>query len=316
MAKWALILVVAASVLWGGWWVVGARATEAAALEAIAEAEARGWDVARDDLSVRGFPNRFDLTLTEPRITAPAGWTLSAPILGAFALAYRPNHVIAVGPDRMDLATATFGDVAITSDDLRASLIVSASTDPLLDRATIVTDGLSFAAEAGAVTLARGQIATRRANGPTVHDVAIDLSDLSIPGLRDVVQTVDADATVTFDRPLGAGDPPRLDTLDLRATTFSWGEVGGTLSGRMSVTSDGTPRGDFTLRLIGWERLLDLAVQAGLIPAGRAPLVAAGLRGLGGEDGAATVPIVLADGRLQLLGFPIASLPRLPVPGG
>ncbi|MEM7488972.1 MAG: DUF2125 domain-containing protein [Pseudomonadota bacterium] len=315
MARWTLIAVVAAALLWSGWWFVGARATETAVTEGLAQAEAQGWRVERADLSVAGFPNRFDVTLTEPRITAPAGWALAAPILRAFALSYRPNHVIAVAPPEMVLTDPTLGDVDITSDDLRASLIVSASTQPVLDRATLVAEDLGLAGAGWTARLDRGQVATRQAAGPTVHDIAVDLVTLALPAAAGTVERVDLDATVTLDRAVGAGAAPRLDRLELRSGEMVWGDVSARMSGEMSVMSDGTPRGAFSLRLTGWERLLDLAVAGGLLPEGQAPLITAGLRGLSDGSGEATVPVEMADGQLLLLGFPIAPLPRLPVPG-
>lgn len=311
MARWALILVVAAAALWSGWWIVGARSTEATAIRGIDAAEIQGWQIARDDLSVRGFPNRFDLTLDAPRITTPDGWTLAAPILRAFALSYRPNHLIAVAPPQMTLSHPTTGDIAITSDDLRASLVVTPSATPALDRATLVIEALRV----GDLSLATGQIATRQAGGVTIHDLAIDLSDLVAPGLEGAVDTVDLDATLTFDRAVRAGAPARLDRLELRGADLVWQEARATLSGEMSVMSDGTPRGSFALRLTAWEPLLEQAIATGLVPAGQAPLIAAGLRGLTDDAGQATVPVTLEDGLLLVLGLPVATLPRLPVPG-
>ncbi|MEM8824265.1 MAG: DUF2125 domain-containing protein [Pseudomonadota bacterium] len=315
MSKWALILVVIASALWSGWWFVGARSTEAAVTQGLAEMEIQGWRIERENLSVAGFPNRFDVTLTEPRISAPDGWTLAAPILRAFALSYRPNHIIAVAPPQMTVTHPLAGAIDIANADLRASVIVTPSTRPVLDRATIAADTLQIAGAEGAITLAGGQIATRQAAGPTVHDLAINFTDMTAPGFDGLIETLDVDATITLDRAIGSGDPARLDSLNLRSASIAWGDVRATLSGDMSVMFDGTPRGVFALRLTGWEPFLDRAVAAGVIPEGQAPLVAAGLRGLVDETGEATVPVALEDGFLLVLGFPVTTVPRLPVPG-
>jgi hypothetical protein len=315
MAKWTLIAVLVAAALWSGWWVVGARMTEAAALDTVAEAEARGWDVAFDDLSVGGFPNRFDVTMTEARLTAPAGWTLSAPILRAFALAYRPTHVIAVAPPRMTLSGGAMGEVAILSDDLRASVVATVATAPLLDRATATVEGLRLEGQGWTASLASGQVATRQADGPSVHDLAIRLSDLTIG--EETIGAAEVDATVALDRALalGDGDPARLDALDLRRATLDWGGAGLDLAGDVRVGPDGLPRGDLRLVVTGWEAALDRAVEAGAMVDGRARLIAAGLAGLGDGEGRAVIPVVLADGVARVMGFPLAPLPRLPVPG-
>ncbi|MEM7644283.1 MAG: DUF2125 domain-containing protein [Pseudomonadota bacterium] len=315
MAKWTLILVVVASALWSGWWILGARGIDAAVEEGLTQIERQGWRIEREDVSVAGFPNRFDVTLTEPRITAPTGWQLAAPILRAFALSYRPNHIIAVAPSEMVVSHPLAGEIDVTSADLRASVIVTASANPVLDRATLAAEAVRVTGQGGAVTLAQGQIATRQAAGPTVHDLAVNLIDITAPGLDGPIETFDMDATVTLDRALGARQPARLDRLDLRSADIAWGDVRASLSGEMSVMSDGTPRGTFALRLTGWEPFLNRAVDVGLIPEGQAPLVAAGLRGLTDDDGQATVPVALEDGFLLVLGFPVTQVPRLPVPG-
>ena len=73
-------LVVVLAVAWCGYWFVGARFVQHGARTALAEARAQGYRAEATDLSVRGFPNRFDLTVTAPDFGDPAtgfGWSNS-----------------------------------------------------------------------------------------------------------------------------------------------------------------------------------------------------------------------------------------------
>lgn len=314
MAKILTILVVVAGVAWSVWWVVGSIAFERGARAAILSGEARGWDIAYDDLSVSGFPNRFDLTVDQPRVATPdgdVGW--SAPFLQVFALSYRPNHLIAVAPNAMTVQTPG-GEVAVTSSDLRASAMVTASTTPDLVRATVVADALDLTGPDWTASLAAGQVALREADGPLVQDLAIDLTDLRLPGV-DPVESLSVIAEVTLDRPLASRDRARLDTLRLQSARALWSGAVIELNGDVTVGPDGAPRGDLTLRLTGWDLLLERARAARAIPEGLVPLLTSGLTSLSDAEGVASVPVSLSDGRLQVLGFPLAPLPRLPVPG-
>ena len=65
------VLVVAVMVLWGGYWFVGARALDAAVTQWADGLPAQGTEASYTDISVQGFPNRFDLTIADPVIGDP-----------------------------------------------------------------------------------------------------------------------------------------------------------------------------------------------------------------------------------------------------
>ncbi|WP_298436299.1 DUF2125 domain-containing protein [uncultured Jannaschia sp.] len=323
MAKWLTILAIAAALLWSGWWIVGSQAVSRGAEAGIAAARDAGWRVEYEDLSVSGFPNRFDTTVDAPDILAPSGWGVTAPFLQVFALSYRPNEVIAVAPGQLTVATPA-GPVEVTSDDLRASATVTPSTTPELERATVVAEGVTVTARAGGLALARGQLASRAVGSPLRHDVALSLSDLAPDRfalslvdpegrLPAAIESVELDGTVELDRPLAAGAEPRLRALDLRRGDLRWGEVALDFAGRLDVDGGGLPSGVLTLEAEGWDVLLDLAVGAGLLPSDRLPLVAAVLGGMA-EDGRIAVELTLREGAAFLGPIPLGPLPRLPAP--
>lgn len=313
MMRLLLILVTLGALGWGGWWVIGSRAVERGALVAVEDARARGWRVDYGDLSVMGFPSRFDTRVTDLDVATPDGlWGLSAPILQAFALSYRPADVIVVAPPAFALATPG-GPVDIVNADLRGS----AHTAPPEDvRATIVGEGLAARADDWSATLATMQLALRAAAAPDSYDIAIGAGDFAVATdlldarLPRVVDRLDIDATATLDAPAELGG--RLEALALRRAELAVGNTSVTLAGDVEIGADGLPTGTLTLTLAGWRDLLPALGTLGL-PTGQTMLLTAGLAGLE-RDGRVEIPLTLRGGTLSFGAIPLAPLPRLPAP--
>ena len=93
-------IVAVLTALWGGYWFVGSSALESATLRGVDDLRAQGNTLDYSDLSLQGFPNRFDMTVTDPVfVSAQNGFGWKAPFVQSFALSYRPNEVIVVFPD-------------------------------------------------------------------------------------------------------------------------------------------------------------------------------------------------------------------------
>lgn len=324
--RWLTIGVAVLAALWSAWWFAGSTAFERGAVAAIEAARARGWQIGYDDLSVAGFPNRFDTTIDAPRVTSPDGsFGWSAPFVQVFALSWRPNHLIAVAPNEMTFDLAP-GTLAVTSTDLRASAALSLSTQPELLRATVAGTGLATAGLGLDATLETGQLAMRQAGGEGEYDVALALAALR-PGealraaidpfatLPPVVGALDVDIHATLDGPLGAGAAPRLLALDLRGARLAWGDLRAEATGRVTFDPAGVPEGVVSLDVAGWQAALRLAASAGALPPERLPLVTAGLAGMAAEDGRVTLDLTLEGGEMRLGPIPLGPAPRLPVPG-
>jgi len=100
------ILVIAAACLYSIYWFVGASRIEVGAKAALAQMQADGWEASHTDLATRGYPSRFDTTITELGLQPPDGsWRYTTPFAQAFALSYRPTHVIAAFADTHELMT-------------------------------------------------------------------------------------------------------------------------------------------------------------------------------------------------------------------
>lgn len=320
MAKWLTIVTVVIAVIWGGWWVFGAQAVERGLLAGVQAARQDGWRIDYDDLSVSGFPNRFDTTVTEPSVVSPDGtFGASAPFFQVFALAYRPNHVIAVAPPQMTVEVP--GDVIdVTSSDLRASVVVSASRQPVLDRSILTGEALRIAVADLWAEVAQAQVSTRQAGSERVHDVAVSLDTINLsPSLRATlgpargvpaqIDSLTLMATLSLSDAPGVGRTPVVEAVSLSRAALTWGETRATLTGDVDIGPGRRASGSLTLGLQGWEPLLAAAQAEGLLTAGQATILGAGIASLTDAEGVAQVPVTLSDGRVSVLGLTLRVLP-------
>lgn len=273
-----LSVAVVATLAWGAYWFVGARALDRAVTQVLA---ANG-QLAAQGHQVRGFPNRFDLTLDAPRIAVP-GLAWQAPFVQFFALTYRPHHLVAVFPHDQRIDMGSFG-ATLHSTDMRASVVMDPSLSLSLQRAALVAESPELVhgqqtQRADALRLAS------RALAPERHELAIEIErafpDAGMMNMLDPqalwprrFDILRLEGEVTLDRPLdrhvmqGAGPVPIahaltggriawLDdaeqTIDIRA------------QGRLEPDAAGRLSGDLTLDVTRWQTLLRRARDAGWI---------------------------------------------------
>ncbi len=321
--RWLTIGVAVLALGWSAYWFVGRAAFERGVVAGIEAARAAGWDVAYDDLSVTGFPNRFDATLDAPRVVAPGGaFGWSAPFVQAFALSYRPNRLIVVAADAMVL-DLPLGRVDVTTEDLRASVALSASTRPEFERATAVAARMALAGAGIDATVEGAQLAMRRTEGEAEYDVALSVAGLRLGdalraavdpsgALPAAIRSLDANVHATLDRPLGVEGEPRLVAMRIEDARLVWGDLRLDLGGAVAFGADGAPDGTLTLDAAGWEAALRIAAALGAVPEAQMPLLTAGLAGMAGEDGTIALDLTFADGAMRLGAIPLGPAPRLP----
>lgn len=323
-------LVLVAAVLYGGYWFVGSRATLAGAEQALAQMKAEGRaDYA--DVSIRGFPSRFDLTIDKPQLISADGrldWT--APFAQVFALSYRPNHVIAVLPNSQTLTVA--GEpLSVTSTDLRGSAVFGASTALPLDHAQTVGKDLAITDALGdGLGMAELRVAVRTADAAlNRYDIATEVSGMTplgaaaplwaaVAGDPAAKGWIKAETTATFDRRLDRQATTgglRITGLKVAAIRASYGQLNIDGSGDLAVAAEGLPEGRLDLAVKGWEGLPVALVQAGVIKPEVAPTVAKVLLALsvasGGQDGTLRLPLTFAAGQMALGPVPLGPVPRL-----
>lgn len=321
------------AIVWGGYWFVGARAVESNTKAWFAARNGGAITASHAGIDVGGFPNRFDLKVSAPLVydsTSRSGW--QAPEFKVYALSYRPNHLIAVWPDTQRLQLN--GEMLdMSSDDLRASLVLRGGTALDIDRITLVGNAMELRSDRGWQAAAQTlRLASRKVGDESaLHEIALELLDLSpdpawragvdprglqparIDGLR-------LDMRVAFDAPLNrhgaaGGTPPRPTAVDLRDLRLVWGELMLRGEGRLEFDGHGIPEGKITLEAENWRAMLDLAVAAEFVHPEAAETWSRGLQVLedhGGREGVLEVPLHFSNGQMRLGALPLGPAPRLP----
>jgi hypothetical protein len=324
---WAIGLL---ALLYGGYWFVGARAVERGALAAIDALGEQGKRLDHQGLRVAGFPNRFDVTLTEPQFTdAVSGLGWRAPFAQVFSLSYKPWHLIAALPHDQTLILPG-GEVAIGSDRFEGSLVMEPGTALTLDRLAVIIEALRLTApDATTLTAEKVQLATRQAVARAhAHDLAFEATglaladaqgrELALTGLPATVDRLSLTTEIALDAPIDrhAGQTrPRIVALDIKEALLVWGDLRAHARGQLTPDINGLAAGELTLRVEGWERLPEALAAAGVIT----PDAVAGVRAMlasmaapsGVPDAALELPLSLRNGFVSFGFLPLGPAPRL-----
>lgn len=325
--RWLLWAVLIAAVGWSGLWFAGARTLDRTLADRLAQVAP---DISAQDHSVAGFPNRFDVTLTEPRLSDPiSGVVWSAPFVQVFALSYRPWHLILALPPEQHL-TWPEGGLTLVADKLQSSLVLRPTQLLPLDRLTVVGEGLELRPLSGVgAKVATVHFATRP--DPTrqnAHEIGVEVTGIApdavalatlAPGtdLPPVTEALRVDAFASFSAPLDrlAGQSrPGLTRLDLSRLSFRWGDI--VLEGEGSLAPDtaGFAEGRIALRLDHWQKAIDAAVALGALRPEIAPTWSEFARRLAEAEGnpdRLDLQLIFARGRMSLGPIPLGPAPLL-----
>ena len=323
-----VVIFLVGALLWMVWWAFGQLGHEKALSAWVDERRGAGWAADYATLDTRGFPNRFDTTITEVALADPAsGVAWSAPFLQFLSLAYKPHQVIAVLPEKHKFSTP-YQTVTISHDEARASLFLEASTLLGLDRARLVTSGLEMTSTTGArLMLDEGRFAAETLPASThAYRVGAELTGLTPteearrtldPGgvLPDQVESLRADADLTFtapwDRRAIEVARPQLTKVDLKDLSARWGNVTFRAVGEVTVDADGIPEGQLTIRAQEWRRILDMAEAMDALPPGTRGTLETALGLLAGQGDVLDVPLTFDNGWVNLGIIPLGEAPRL-----
>lgn len=324
-----LIAILVVAGLWAGYWVVGSRAMESN-VERWFAAPHGGLVATRGDVSVSGFPNRFDLTVTDPSLADPErGWGWRAPFAQVFVMTWKPWHLIAALPQEQRIDTPQ-GPVTLRSSQLEGSLVVIPGTALALDRTVLSGEGLSLAGEAGwEVSAAKATFATRlMPDDAMAHEVGFDATTVtpdarfrmalsSRSDLPEQIERLHLDAVATLTAPLdrfSAQNTPRLAQVRVRQGLLRWGDMVISATGTVQPDANGQAEGRIDLRVENWRQLVPVLVASGVITAEVSPTVIRAMELLSqqGDDPAVlTVPLAFQSGRMSLGPLPLGPAPRL-----
>ncbi|WP_371226041.1 DUF2125 domain-containing protein [Roseovarius sp. 2305UL8-3] len=318
---------------WSGYWFLGSTGVKSGFEIWFDERRADGWVAEYSDLSVAGYPNRIDTSFTDLALADPAtGLAWEAPFFQILALSYRPNHVIAVWPNAQRIASP-YEKLDVNSSDMRASLVLEASTLLTLARTTLTAEDLvitpvgeSEATRIAALTLAAERVPV---DGDASYRLGLSADGFAPslpwrahldPGgtLPETLDALTADITVTFDKPWDrlaieqARPQPRQ--IKVKLAEARWGQLELQVAGDLNVDANGMPDGSLTIKARNWRDILALAVKAGALPEGLAGTLEDGLgliAGLAGNPKTLDIPLDFRNGRVLLGPVPIGPAPVL-----
>lgn len=328
-----LVVIIVAAVAWSAYWFIGAQGHKAAMTKWLDDRRAEGWQVDYSDHQLRGFPNRFDTTLTDLALTDPeTGISWQAPFFQILSLSYKPNHLIAVWPDTQVFATP-FEKFTLNTNTMRASLIVKPSTSLALDSTQVEMASASITSSdgwtAGFDTL---NAAIRNTPGTaSTYDAAITIDNLT-PGERvrglidaggtlpDMVETLRLDLQAALAAPLDRRAletrRPDITNLDIRDLRGTWGELELRAKGDMEV-DNAKPDGQLAVTARNWRDMLTLAVRSGALPERAASALEIGLgfmANASGNSNSLDATVNFKGGAAFVGPLPIGPAPRIELP--
>lgn len=326
-----ILALLIASTGWAGYWVVGSGAQQSAIQTWLDDRDDDGWVANYKEVSVSGFPNRFDSTVTDLQLADPAyGWSWSAPHFNIMQLSYQPNHFIAVWPKSQTLSSPD-GTTTITAEDMRASLVIEPDTQMALDRATITLKDLQLSGNKGwSSTVGEAVLATRQSEAEDhAHDIALTATNVAPSvafksridpqsSLPRQFETLDIQTTAAFDRPwdLNAveGEKPVWHRLDVDKFVATWGDLDLRAYGSLELDRQGYPTGALDVTAKNWQQILDLLVAGEAITPDVGDMLETGLGLLtmfSGDKDTLEVPLRFSDRIMSLGPVPIGEAPRL-----
>ena len=316
--KKLIVVVVVVAALWGGYWVVGSRALMRGVQDWVQMQTEAGLEVSQQGLSVQGFPNRFDLTLTEPSLRDPVtGFGWRAEWLQSLMMGWKPWHVILVAPNDWVLMTPA-GDLPVRASSTEASLVLVPGKALLIDRFTLVAQAPAATLPSGVLAATDVRVATKRVT-PVEQELGVEIDGLTGTGTLAAAGTghVRVDAVAGFSAPPGlvvTEVPVVLGRLDLREARLDWGTASLAVTGQLAADAAGQAEGRLEVTLTGGPVLLPLAVAAGLVPERLAPAVTAmvtRMQASAGEGKPLVLPLTFARGQMRLGILPLGPAPFL-----
>ena len=325
--RFILWLALILGLAWGGYWFIGSRALEQGTAAWFASSAEQGVEASNEGIDVQGFPSRFDLTVTRPRLADPftgIGWT--APFAQVMAMTWKPWRVIAVLP--LDQQIEFPGEtVALTTSRMIGSLRLSPSADLTFSEAVIEGHDLALASDRGwKLDLASAVLALGRdAAEARDYRLGIEVKNLrpdpaltrALPALGEVMGRLHLDATLNLTAVLDrnmAETRPELAGLDLRDLQLDWGALQISGKGRLSPGPDGLAQGQIDIEVKGWNLLAPLAAELGLIRPEMANSLNDGLAAMAAANGqpeTLSLPLKLEGGWMNLGPIPLGPAPAM-----
>lgn len=329
--KWLIAAVLLCAALVSGWWVLGAWGHERVVRGWFEARAAEGWVANYSEVSVSGFPWRFDTRISALDLADPeTGWVWTAPQMRFTQDAIRPDRLRATWPDMQTLASP-FERLEITSATMTSDLDVQPAGNFALDASETILRDVEITSSAGwSLSLPEGALSARRVAGEdAVYDLAFSARDIRLPVslagrldpgdvLPERVERLASTARVAFDAPwdLAAIEVarPQPTRIELEEAAAQWGDLLLRATGTLDVDAAGRPVGELAIRAENWREIVVLADNAGVLPTGLRGTAEAFLGLLAAASGRPEdidAALRFADGRVYLGPIPLGPAPVL-----
>lgn len=321
---WACLVL---GILWGAYWFVGSRAIESNVRTWFADQKAAGMVAETSGISVAGFADRFDLTVSDVHFADPvSGWGWKAPFAQVLAMTWKPWHLIAALPHAQEVDLPDGEKVSIGSTRLMASLLMRPSMTFGFNRAVVEGEGLALTSDAGWTTGAEKAVLAVE-NDPTRKNTArlgADLTNLALPvefaqatDLGGTMALVHLDAHVALSQPIDINmRNPQVLGAGITSLHMVWGALDLTGKGELLPDAKGFAAGKIDLDLKGWRKVPEVVVALGLVPAENRVTVLRALEFLAAsspDPEVLALPLTFKDGYMSLGPLPLGPAPLLSV---
>ena len=315
-----LAAVTALALIWAGTWAFMAWSLRGDIETWFDDRRAEGWAAEYADLTVRGFPNRLDVTLSDIVLANPQSGTVwEAPFFQMFRLIYRPGHHILAFADTQQLGFdgKTYD---LSSEGLRASVISDAEGRIL--RTNIEGQTLNISDRDGTLALAGFALGVSRAERAESYLLGLGIDGVAGPHssiASGTAQAVTLRAVVDFDRPWSLppqAHQPQPQRLDIRLAEFRANPLDLKLTGAVDLDPTGRATGDITLRADNWREGIARAKANNTVPDWLADLAETGLGAVAalGNGTSLDVTVQIENGQARLGLLPLGTLPLLRLP--
>lgn len=330
-----IVLIVLIFVGWGGYWVIGSRATEKVLSGWFEARRAEGWTATYSSLNTAGFPNRFDTTITDLNLADPeTGIAWSAPEFQNLSLSYKPTDVIAIFPGEQTFATRGASHT-VTAENFRASASFTPSVDLPITHSVVVIDTAQVTSSDGKMTaLSHAQVSMRETPGRQghVYDFDVDATGIAPDAsliararesgvVADVIDRAHLRATVRFDN---AWDRfaierarPQPREIELTRLTVDWGALTLDATGVIVVGAGGVAEGEVDVKAENWREMVSVAQAAGTFPemlVGAITRAGEMVARMSGDPETLDATVRFEGGRAYLGPIPIGAAPEIRLP--
>ncbi len=320
------------AVLWSGWWVFASLAIQNGVSGWLADRRAEGWQADVAQTRVSGFPMSLDVTLTDPAMADPqTGVAFTTSSLQISAPAWSPGTVSVFLPSNELVLSTPIARYRTIAEDAEVRLGLRGGTSAEVKQLALQAGSWTISGPLGDLL---GAAALDMQMLQDAEDHRLYAFNIEAPAFQpgDVPRRILRlpadwplafdnlllDMSIRFDKPFDRSTieeaRPQPRRVELRVAEAAWGSLLIRLAAELDVSDEGIPTGDVALQARNWQDILEIAENAGVLPAPIRPqlenIIAALARSSGNPD-AIDVTLAMRKGTVFLGFIPLGPAPRL-----